>query len=116
MLLQAALKVTFTKKKPVIERPRAPAAAAQIDGAVIGRMRQRVAAAMAAAARSNFVQSSRGFVSVLDFGLSFPSEKIMVLIFFHFFLFFSHPYAGLSFSTLRRLKHPKWTCELGFDL
>ena len=96
MLLQAALKVTFTKKKPVIERPRAPAAAAQIDGAVIGRMRQRVAAAMAAAARSNFVQSSRGFVSVLDFGLSFPSEKIMVLIFFHFFLFFSHPYAGIA--------------------
>lgn len=45
MLLQAALKVTFTKKKPVIERPRAPAAAAQIDGAVIGRMRQRAAAA-----------------------------------------------------------------------
>jgi hypothetical protein len=62
-----------------------------------------------AATRSNFVQSSRGFVSVLDFGLSFPSEKIMVLIFFHFFLFFSHPYAGLSFSTPRRLKHPKWT-------
>ena len=109
MLLQAALKVTFTKKKPVIERPRAPAAAAQIDGAVIGRIRRVGGGGGGVGARSNFVQSSRGFVSVLDFGLSFPSEKIMVLIFFHFFLFFSHPYAGLSFNTQRRLKHPKWT-------
>ena len=87
MLLQAALKVTFTKKKPVIERPRAPAAAGGDGGG--------------GAARSNFVQSSRGFVSVLDFGLSFPSEKIMVLIFFHFFLFFSHPYAGTGLVSVR---------------
>ena len=70
-----------------------------------GGHRSHAAAGGGGGAQSNFVQSSRGFVSVLDFGLSFPSEKIMVLIFFHFFLFFSHPYAGL--------KHPKWTVSWG---
>ena len=70
-----------------------------------GGHRSHAAAGGGGGAQSNFVQSSRGFVSVLDFGLSFPSEKIMVLIFFHFFLFFSHPYANL--------KHPKWTVSWG---
>ena len=89
MLLQAALKVTFTKKKPVIERPRAPAAAAQIDGAVIGRMRQRVAAAMAAAARGPILCNQVAALSLfLTLACHFPRRKSWCLFSFISFSFF----------------------------
>ena len=84
MLLQAALKVTFTKKKPVIERPRAPAAAAQIDGAVIGRMRQR-----AAAARSPILCNQVAALSLfLTLACHFPRRKSWCLFSFISFSFF----------------------------
>ena len=90
MLLQAALKVTFTKKKPVIERPRAPAAAAQIDGAVIGRMRQRAATAAAAATPRGPILCNR--VAALSLFLTlachFPQRKSWCLFSFISFSFF----------------------------
>ena len=86
MLLQAALKVTFTKKKPVIERPRAPAAAAQIDGAVIGRMRQRAAAA---AARGPILCNQVAALSLfLTLACHFPRRKSWCLFSFISFSFF----------------------------
>ena len=86
MLLQAALKVTFTKKKPVIERPRAPAAAAQIDGAVIGRERQR---ATAAAARGPILCNQVAALSLfLTLACHFPRRKSWCLFSFISFSFF----------------------------
>ena len=92
MLLQAALKVTFTKKKPVIERPRAPAAAAQIDGAVIGRMRQRAATAAATAAatpRGPILCNQVAALSLfLTLACHFPQRKSWCLFSFISFSFF----------------------------
>ena len=105
MLLQAALKVTFTKKKPVIERPRAPAAAAQIDGAVIGRMRQRAATA-AATPRGPILCNQVAALSLfLTLACHFPQRKSWCLFSFISFSFFA--------SLRRRLKHPKWTVSWG---
>ena len=92
MLLQAALKVTFTKKKPVIERPRAPAAAAQIDGAVIGRMRQQAATAAATAAaapRGPILCNQVAALSLfLTLACHFPQRKSWCLFSFISFSFF----------------------------
>ena len=85
MLLQAALKVTFTKKKPVIERPRAPAAAAQIDGAVIGRMRQLAAAAAHSPILCNQVAALSLFLTL---ACHFPRRKSWCLFSFISFSFF----------------------------